>query len=93
MGCWRTRRCAFFLLSLPFSPAPPPHFRLCLTLNSLVTNPSHCHHPHTQISRFLHPPFLDPRTGLFNYRAFCATLRVVEPDEDEGGATSAAGQY
>ncbi|GAA5834247.1 hypothetical protein JCM11251_000581 [Rhodosporidiobolus azoricus] len=42
------------------------------------------------ISRFLHPPFLDPRTGLFNYRAFCATLRVTDPEEAEAAAAAAA---
>ncbi|GAA5861831.1 hypothetical protein JCM8547_008569 [Rhodosporidiobolus lusitaniae] len=39
-----------------------------------------------EISRLLHPPFYDPRTGLFNYRAFCATLRVTDPEEEAGGA-------
>ncbi|GAA5908049.1 hypothetical protein JCM6882_000211 [Rhodosporidiobolus microsporus] len=43
-----------------------------------------------EISRFLHPPFLDPRTGLFNYRAFCATLRVTDPEEAEAAARTAA---
>ncbi|GAA6019142.1 hypothetical protein JCM10207_006556 [Rhodosporidiobolus poonsookiae] len=40
-----------------------------------------------EIDRFLHPPFLDPRTGLFNYRAFCSTLRVT--DDADGEAVQA----
>ncbi|GAA5988791.1 hypothetical protein JCM11641_004853 [Rhodosporidiobolus odoratus] len=45
-----------------------------------------------EIDRLLHPPFYDPRTGLFDYRKFCAHLRVVDVEEEEAipGATMAA---
>ncbi|GAA6029564.1 hypothetical protein JCM8097_000940 [Rhodosporidiobolus ruineniae] len=39
-----------------------------------------------EIARFLSPPFLDARTGLFDYRKFCAHLRVTEPGEEEQAA-------
>ncbi|BGP14895.1 hypothetical protein JCM10213_003749 [Rhodosporidiobolus nylandii] len=37
-----------------------------------------------EIDRLIHPPFYDARTGLFDYRKFCAHLRVVDNDDEAG---------
>ncbi|GAA6001243.1 uncharacterized protein JCM10292_006974 [Rhodotorula paludigena] len=36
-----------------------------------------------EVDALLHPPFLDRKTGLFNYRLFCSTLRVTDEGDDE----------
>ncbi|KAI5476817.1 myosin regulatory light chain 9 [Pseudohyphozyma bogoriensis] len=43
----------------------------------------------SEISALLTPPFYDPSTDLFDYRAFCQTLRVVDHDDVYGGAGEA----
>jgi hypothetical protein len=35
-----------------------------------------------QIDALLHAPFYDPKTRKFNYRLFCQTLRVTDPDDE-----------
>ncbi|GAA5986371.1 hypothetical protein JCM10908_003727 [Rhodotorula pacifica] len=36
-----------------------------------------------EIEALLHAPFYDSKTRKFNYRLFCQTLRVTDPDEEE----------
>ncbi|GAA6050005.1 hypothetical protein JCM3770_001909 [Rhodotorula araucariae] len=36
-----------------------------------------------EVDKLLHPPFLDRKTGKFNYRLFCETLRIADTGEDE----------
>ncbi|KAG0662414.1 hypothetical protein C6P46_003360 [Rhodotorula mucilaginosa] len=35
-----------------------------------------------EIDALLHAPFYDPKTRKFNYRLFCQTLRVTDPDDE-----------
>ena len=43
-----------------------------------------------QIDSFLIGPFTDRKTGSFNYRAFCQTLRVTDVDEELARANEKA---
>ncbi|BGP38909.1 hypothetical protein JCM10449v2_002847 [Rhodotorula kratochvilovae] len=36
-----------------------------------------------EVDKLLHPPFLDRKTGKFNYRLFCQTLRIADTGDEE----------